>query len=294
MIEKRKMPAGLVMAGGLLAIVCLVLFAFQDMSISNKLYNPESLFGLAFESFGFWPAVLAIPVGGAVWCAQRGMKEKKIMGFLILLLGYAGLWYKTLDELMENGAIKEISYIWLAILCIVFIAGTFFMVNQLGRTTLARLAFVCEVGAVYFIVYNLIGGSIKLLWGRWRYFEMLELGNFDKFSPWYIPQGINMHTSFPSGHVMSSCGIFLILLYICSKANTKRMQQIYTAIGCSVYVLCMAVSRIVMGRHFASDTIVGMLIAAFVYAIILYSKRYRKWFYYCRDNLDKVRMREAK
>ena len=274
----------------LLATGLLIVFAFQDIAISEQLYNNESIFGIAFETFGLWPGILPIPIFAATWCAKKAPTEYKMIAIVFLAGGSAGLWYKTFDELAENGIVKEIPYLWLAVATIILAVVIFFVVNKLHINTLVKLSFVCEVGTVYFFVYNVIGGGIKLLWGRWRYFEMLELGNLDKFSPWYMPQGYNGHTSFPSGHVMASCGIFIMLLYVIIQTKNKGAHA-FATLGCSMYVFCMAVSRIIMGRHFASDTVMGILIGIFVFTAILNSSRYKKVYNYYRYEADKVKRR---
>lgn len=283
MVERKKIRIEVAIGAIAIVIGLLVLCIFQDMNISNALYNPKSIVGIAFESFGFWPAYVAVPIMGAAWYWGPGIKEKKIIGLAFLFVGFIGIWYKTMDELTESNTIAKKSYLLIVVLGVAFALLTFFVMKQFHRATVARIAFVGEVGFAYMLLYNLTAGAIKILWGRWRYFEMLEIGNFENYSPWYAPQGITGHTSFPSGHTLAACGVFLILVYVYVK-NKSKASKILTAIGCSAYVVCMSISRIVMGRHFASDTIAAMAIAAIAFAIILYSKRYHKWFYYCKAN----------
>ena len=49
---------------------------------------------------------------------------------------------------------------------------------------------------------------LKNLWGRARYTELSDHGA--GFTPWYLPQGLTGHDSFPSGHAAMSALVFFV------------------------------------------------------------------------------------
>lgn len=107
---------------------------------------------------------------------------------------------------------------------------------------------------------------IKVAWGRIRFRDLQQAS---QFCVWYLP----CHEggfSFPSGHTSSfACS----LLFLLSLPHTKKygISSRIIVWGC---ILLMMISRIIMGAHFLSDTVVGMLIAFIIWTF--YDARWKK------------------
>jgi len=114
-----------------------------------------------------------------------------------------------------------------------------------------------EFGKVAFFLIFLAGiitiWATKIPWGRWRYREMLEVGDLSHFTPWYLPQGRNGHQSFISGHTaLSFCVLPLVLLFM----NNRKQYKIAWALAL-LWGALVALSRVVIGAHFPSDVLFG-------------------------------------
>ncbi len=59
--------------------------------------------------------------------------------------------------------------------------------------------------------------------------------------------------SFPSGHTMASVTLYGILIFFVMKSNLKKNTRIAISVVLGLLPICVAVSRIYLGAHFASD-----------------------------------------
>lgn len=98
---------------------------------------------------------------------------------------------------------------------------------------------------------SLLTTAVKLLIGRDRPY-------------WQDPIGLHDSHSFPSGHASASAalaGILAVLaLMMIRKAGMRRLAYV----GCIALALIGSLDRILLGRHFPSDVIGGILLAGVV------------------------------
>lgn len=83
---------------------------------------------------------------------------------------------------------------------------------------------------------------------------------------------IETSPSFPSGHATIAMSFYAVLFYLWwKKANSWNMKIIISFLG-SNFVLLLAFSRIIMGVHYLTDVIAGLLLGGlwFVIALSLY------------------------
>jgi membrane-associated phospholipid phosphatase len=103
----------------------------------------------------------------------------------------------------------------------------------------------------------------KVYWGRVRFRDMLD--DFSKFTPWYLLQGDTGNTSFPSGHTADAWTIIVLTLFV-SKEKIKLYRS--ALIAAIVWGTLVAISRVVIGAHFASDVTVGAAITIGIFLLL--------------------------
>lgn len=246
-----------------IAAALLIVASFYDLAINHALSNSESVYGLLFVSLGEFPAYIILPMCGVIWFyADLGIKDRRLLivarvaSAILVWLGFF-IWGAMGSRITESPKVIELSALY-SILFAFFtlLLGKYLKINF---TKYVRFAvFALFVMLVSLVVIRLI----KIGWGRMRYRDMLKVGDFTGFTPWYIPNGYNGNTSFPSGHTASACNIFIFVVLF----NGKRR---YIANGVALlFVVLTMFSRIVVNAHFLSDVLIGGLVSYLCYFII--------------------------
>lgn len=241
----------------------LIVASFFDLAINHTLSNADSVYGLLFVSLGEFPAYIILPMCGVIWFyADLGIKDKRLLlvarvaSAIIVWLGFF-IWGAMGSRITESPKVIELSALY-SILFAFFtlLLGKYLKINF---TKYVRFAvFALFVMLVSLVVIRLI----KIGWGRMRYRDMLKVGDFSGFTPWYIPNGYNGNTSFPSGHTASACNIFIFVVLFKGKRR-------YIANGVALlFVVLTMFSRIVVNAHFLSDVLIGGLISYLCYYLI--------------------------
>lgn len=70
--------------------------------------------------------------------------------------------------------------------------------------------------------------------------------------------------SFPSGHIACATAIAIFLGYFLFQIYKKRNERIWIVLGCSAYLVLVAVSRMYLGKHYLTDLIGGFAISAII------------------------------
>ncbi len=269
-----------------------IIAANWDLQINQALYHPKGIFVLFMEVFGWLPAVIPALLYAMLWVggsAQfRPPLVQRLAGLLVLLGGTPILFLQAYGYLTKRGAL-ETGFVWkVGLGAFVFIALLGFGMKKVWKLPDAlykKLHFFAFWGTVYMMGNQLVVYALKTIWQRTRFDDMVAAGSFDAFTPWYMPFG-NGGSSMPSGHTANAAGI-LILIVLCDlfpKWNKNR-KAVYAI--CWGYIALMAAARIVIGRHFLSDT----LAASGLMAILLFALRSSRPY---KNNLQQVRNGEGR
>lgn len=273
----RRIGMGILLAA---LVVCLVLAARYDLTINQQVYSSEHWWAIFMEAFGWWPLYLPALLWGGFLLRRNG---QPLWGALILLGSAAALWFPAFSCLEKRGWLMNFPLWAESILVAITVAASILFAGIPSRRTAMRLNFLCCAGFWMMVLNNVVIHTIKLIWNRARFDEMLLQGNFDGFSAWYAPFGTG-GTSFPSGHTAAAAGVLLLILAADVFPVVARHKWI-VGICCSLYIGAMAVSRIVVGRHFLSDTIVAALIVWGLFVLVHHSKLWKNSLSQLRDHL---------
>ncbi|MEG2814287.1 MAG: phosphatase PAP2 family protein, partial [Oscillospiraceae bacterium] len=115
---------------------------------------------------------------------------------------------------------------------------------------------VAVTAVIYCISVLLIICIIKTFWGRVR---PRDMQNLSEFSPWFLPQGITGNHSFPSGHTSNATVLAVITMF--APLTEKKWKKFSLYAISAIWIVFMAITRIVCGAHFASDTLFAIAIS---------------------------------
>ena len=274
--KTNKLDGRFVLLGLVLFACGMAAGALWDLPLDKAVYRPASALTLGMEAFGYYPIYL--PLG--LWLAYlaRGGAKKlwlRVLCAVLALAGCAGLALASYGNLDGRGA--PLPALTTALVWAALAAGAAVLLRS--RADARRLRFVFFWGSIYLALDRVfIDLILKQIWDRTRFDDMLTAagggfeGAFAQFTSWMQPFG-NGGSSFPSGHTAAACSVFILTLAcdVCLKWNRRR--TLVWAL-CWAYVAFMALCRLVIGRHYLSDT----LAAAFVMLLLYLGMRKTKWY----------------
>lgn len=268
MIEKGKnfrvwLTGILVFAAGMAA------GALWDLPLNHALYAPVFYPALFMECFGYYP--LYLPALLWLWLTGPEKPGLRVAARIGCLIGAGVLFAVSVSNLQKRqvtGAIWHAAAVWLILVVLgVWLAR---VLRGKGPQLCRRLHTAMGWAVIYMILNNVIIQLLKRVWDRTRFDDMLAAGDFGAFTSWFEPFG-NGGSSFPSGHTAAACGIFALVFVCDALPSWNRHRKLVWAV-CWAYVAGMAVSRLIMGRHFLSDTVA----AAFFMSLLLWTMRKSK------------------
>lgn len=268
------------------AIVCVVLLliaSFSDLAISNAVINYNSIFGTIFQTLGEFPVYCIFVLCGeiAMAYALRNLNSLLFSGVLFIGGLSLSLWQLkqylnevesyTLSALSNIHAGKDMGLansdaataklsvgvailIWLISYIIITVLVQYWMAkkddSQLNRYLI--LAIFASLTVWFALEINL---TLKDTWGRVRPYELSS--SQKEFTPWFHPNGINGHKSFPSGHTMAGTLCIVFSWFATQPQLRKRLW-----VAGIVYGILLAISRVIIGAHFLSDVTFSFFLTA--------------------------------
>lgn len=268
------------LCAGVFLLVMMVIGSFWDYPISQAIYDPGNPFGLFFAAFGEYPAALGFAAAGAMLLSARN-QEKRMIGILQTV---AGGWFVLSGAAMasmlpkEYLAIPTLLSVGIGLICTGLTVWGFLRLCRGGDRRV-----VLRVAAVFLLVIFadiVVVNLIKIPWGRVR-MRLTAVDERAYFMPWWIAGSELKDTltaagvaaeefkSFPSGHTANASALMLLCLLPMLRQKRAAKQTLMFLIG-FFWTVLVAVSRIIMGAHYLTDTIVGFAVGLIV--LILMSR----------------------
>ncbi len=224
------------------------------------------------ESVGYFPTYAAAMLLGWCLCATAEKARKKyrlslLIGGAVFCLGGSTIFvYTSLEYMIKRGTL-DISptvglFVGLALGVVLIVWGLF---SPIQKPVLHRWRTMALFAAGMALSQFAIIQIVKSICQRTRFDDMLALGDFSDFSAWTALPG-NGGSSFPSGHT-GNAGTILILLVACRLFDACRGDE--PAFLCLGYGFTGAVAfgRLLIGRHYLSDTLAAMVIVTLLLMI---------------------------
>lgn len=282
MEEANPLPGKRVLLGaGAFLLAMMVIGSIWDFPISKAVYNPGSRFGLFFAGFGEYPAALGFAAAGTMLLSARN-REKRLVGVLQII---GGCWFilsgAAMAALLPKGYLDIPAALsgGIGMFCTgLTVWGVARLCQGADRRTVLRVA------AVFLLVIFgdiLVVNLIKIPWGRAR-MRLVAVDDRAYFMPWWQPGKALRDTlgaagvaaeefkSFPSGHTANASSLMLLCLLPQLSPKLAGKQGVLFLLGL-VWTSLVAASRIVMGAHYLTDTIVGFAVGLMILAGLCHS-----------------------
>ncbi|MEG0617058.1 MAG: phosphatase PAP2 family protein [Oscillospiraceae bacterium] len=255
-------------------IVLMIIGLFVDLPLTNALYHPQFMPSVLMECFGTLPLYLPFLLFFSLAASDNKIKSKlRIIATGFGLCASAAVVFVGVSGLIKRKYIPDMSVGYVAGAAVFIMCVTIMFLFRCKDNTKPKLYFLFGVGCVYSVLGTVIINILKLIWKRTRYDDMLALGNFDKFTSWLQPFG-NGGTSFPSGHTAAASIIFVLIVGCSLFAKWQGKEKLVWTL-CGLFVAFMAINRLIIGRHFFSDTVAAAFVSLVVLEIIINSKTYK-------------------
>lgn len=240
-----------------------LLFASIDLKIWVKFGDPTFKAGLLMEILGEVVAPFIFIASGIIiamyYNADRNATQWKAKAILGLVCAAGGLSYSIyLYTLLAN--------VWLMLGCsivtVALLALLIIMLKKVEPGRLFQLFCIAMTAVIYCISVLVIISLIKLFWGRVR---PRDLQNLSEYTLWYLPQGITGNRSFPSGHTANASTLIVITMF--APLVKSRLIKVTLFVVPAIWIVTMAMSRILIGAHYCSDTLFAATISVILFIL---------------------------
>ena len=262
----------------LLWLAALILAGFSDLNISLRFADPMSVPGRILEIAGEPPAILFTSFNfsliAACFLKRRDHGRRELVLAALSIVGMVGTIYYTVSATFDYirdwradlslGFIGSASELFFTLLITALISalllGISFGISSERLEKILKIAAHCVLAAALTLI---IIWAFKLCWGRVR-FRQLE--SYSDFTPFWHPNGYTGYFSFPSGHTANATVIFTLTYYLRLLPESKRKYKPLVYAALTLWVIILALSRVLVGAHYLSDVLCGGAItAAIVY-----------------------------
>jgi membrane-associated phospholipid phosphatase len=221
------------------------------------LYNPASGWAHFMEAYGQMPGSFLALFSGSILIRTYNVEKKagSILGviglYLLTILAAFGFFADAFGAQIDSAKVN-LPLVLILVIAILIIGQ--FILRRFSLKAVSQYKNAAKVGLAVMIVGGIVTvWFFKFPWGRWTYRDILEAGNVALFTPWYLPQGNNGHHSFFSGHTAMFFSVLPIVLFFKEQTQARKIAIIIALL----WGFIGAISRIVVGAHYASDVLFG-------------------------------------
>jgi membrane-associated phospholipid phosphatase len=250
-------------------------FAFNDLIISETIADQHTGWAIFLEQYGELPGAIVIILGILIFSVQFNNQSAVIfaavefilitaMSLIILYISYIVLLNFTSSS---HTFFQYSLLLFAAIMTLSFVSISFLRkINLNFSSSLITLSKIILGMSLFGYLFSI--QIIKFLWGRVRYRDLDLLQT--NFTDWFIANGINGHQSFPSGHAAMGWMLLPLFLLVLKKNNFIKS---FSLVLISISATSIALSRVIIGAHYASDVLFGSF-SVIITFLIFYRKYY--------------------
>jgi len=247
-------------------LLLLVIGTFYDLEISKLVVDKTQRWAKFIEDYGEMPGYIVIIISISLQISSMKPKEdlKNILISGLLLIVSITLMYVILTKLIYNQNLIVLSGSVLLTIALVLVTRRYISINEEELARFRKITLLMAILSPLFFVQ-----ITKAIWGRVRYRDLLP--DYSNYTPWYIPQGLTGHKSFPSGHAAMGWMLLPItILLVKSDKNLRRAIWVIVVL----WGIVVSLGRIVIGAHYLTDVLISSLVsfATFYWTCFLDSK----------------------
>lgn len=240
-------------------VILALVFGFTDLEISKAVVDDSSEWGIFGRDYGEVPgyALIAIALATFLGSFNNNLNLQKIPAYISVIVGVLFIILAGDETDLYTG--------WGLIIPMIFYVIITWNKDWKNYRTLAGVISLLAIINPLVLIQ-----IIKLLWGRVRFRDLSP--GFVDYTLWFLPQGITGNQSFPSGHAAMGWMFLPLLILVKDRKNTDAVKVLVSILilGWGLFV---ALSRIVVGAHYASDILFSTGFAA-ITTLLLYRKYY--------------------
>ncbi len=259
----------------LIAFILMGVGAVYDYEITEFLYNPDNLFAVSFAAFGSFPLYMFLPFLAATMAKKNASLPILVFSFGTLFLSFVLPIYVGIDFMMDHGQMTRLDPYMSGVFAGILASLVVLFVRSIPKRDKRSISSLCAFSIMFLIGESILIYGLKFVFGRDRYADIVTLSSEFSYTPWYNPDFFSEGLSFPSGHVGAAMGI-LVLLLVPFIFDFFKGSETAMFIICYTYVGLMSLSRMMMGRHFLSDTMASVILLTLLFMFIspFYEKLY--------------------
>ncbi|MFM1572672.1 phosphatase PAP2 family protein [Helcococcus ovis] len=259
----------------LLGLFGILIGSFYDLQINKLLYARGNLYPETLKFLGEFPMIIIMTTSSLIYLNYSRFKVNKLAYILMLLffICFPIVSAYGIPRYFNNKQILLSIFIY-----IFYVSSSIVLFKLIKIEDKEKLVKFAIFTAISIFTIFIIFDFMKNIWGRHRFFDMYQKGDFSTFTNWWILNGkpsSDLFKSFPSGHT-SAAASSLILIYIPKVFDVNRKYKKFFIIFPIAWSILVGVSRIFDGAHFLTDISMGYIIASSVIYII-YKKLFDKY-----------------
>lgn len=246
-----------IVVGVLVAIFVALCFVFNayDLDISIELTKHYNGFFEFFDDYGEMPIYIGPILFGGVGYYLCNKKYQKGLFAGLTFAAYLVALAKVIHNhnLSLDALNIGVSVIAAAVLAFI----TIYLFTKMKKENVNKIKDIALLGFMVTVISFTCTEILKYTWGRVRFRDLSA--DYSEFTRLFHINGLTGHKSFPSGHTNAGTSILLIALLVPRFTDKKWVKYLVTGV-CFVYIATLAVSRIIVSAHYASDVLCGFVV----------------------------------